>query len=225
MVKKNNEKYHWRITEKYSHISDLYKTSKCFQIESLISILWTAFQHYVVSLLLTRSCNTGQVSFLLHGNPSILNIHPMTYQQTGKEFPPTNSIAGKRQEFKWQVSHKQMWNDENIFFCSSLKTNYIGQLKKKKYWNSLNYIRKENNRRKNELDRARSSDIYCRAIKKIYQLFVMLQDTKHKRQNPASTFTGKKIELKKVSTTAKHIRMNLKGTWPPYLGGLLWKSS
>lgn len=125
--------------------------------------------------------------------PQFSTYIPWRTSRQGKNFLQLTRLLGRGRSSndRYHINKCEMMR---IFFvCSSLKTNYIGQLKKKKkYWNSLNYIRKENNRRKNELDRARSSDIYCRAIKKIYQLFVMLQETKHKRQNPASTFTGKK---------------------------------
>lgn len=125
--------------------------------------------------------------------PQFSTYIPWRTSRQGKNFLQLTRLLGRGRSSndRYHINKCEMMRI--FFFCSSLKTNYIGQLKKKKkYWNSLNYIRKENNRRKNELDRARSSDIYCRAIKKIYQLFVMLQETKHKRQNPASTFTGKK---------------------------------
>lgn len=131
-------KKHWGKV--FSHIRPI-QNIRTFKLT-----IWFQFYELHFNTMLSHCFLPGvaiQVSFLLHGKPSVLNRHLMMYQQRRKEFPPTNWIAGRRQEFKWHVSHRQMRNDENISFCNSLKMNYIGQLKKGKYWHSLNYIRKE----------------------------------------------------------------------------------
>lgn len=126
--------------------------------------------------------------------PQFSTYIPWRTSRQGKNFLQLTRLLGRGRSSndRYHINKCEMMRI--FFFCSSLKTNYIGQLKKKKKkvltQSKLHQERKQS--KKNELDRAWSSVIYCRAIKKIYQLFVMLQETKHKRQNPGFHLYRKK---------------------------------
>lgn len=124
--------------------------------------------------------------------PQFSTYIPWRTSRQGKNFLQLTRLLGRGRSSndRYHINKCEMMRI--FFFAAHWKRIILVSSKKKKVLTQSKLHQERKQSKKNELDRAWSSVIYCRAIKKIYQLFVMLQETKHKRQNPASTFTGKK---------------------------------